>query len=253
MGTTDDPSLVLGVLHNILKYATSDDEIRYLLGEVSGLSKTAELRILKDLHNKKVLTATSYYRSNGAPYPINDDLTKTIRRNHTSFVIDFASGNAFIHTEPVSANITIDKKKIEKEIGKLKQHSPTDASNRAFQKDENGDFRFRGKHLLINDKPLEHGSLHYAVLDILYEKGNQDGKVPQSLMEKELRKRRDEMFNNTPDKIKKAVDNSLLNLFRRARVGGSKLERDLPDRRPFITTYRTGKHFAGWLMNNPSA
>lgn len=253
MGTTDDPSLVLGVLHNILRYATPDNKIRYLLGDINGLSKTAELRILKELHDQKIIKAPTYYRSNGAPYPIADDLTQTIRRNHTSFVIDSSSGNAFVHTEPVSVNITIDKKIVEKEINKIKQCSPVSMFDRALQKDGNGDFSFKGKLLLINNKPLEHNSLHYVVLDILYEKGNQDGKVPLSVMEKELNKRADNTFDLGSDKLKKAVDNAISNLFRRTKIGSGELEKILPDGRHLITTYKQNGRFAGWMMNNPSA
>lgn len=255
MGTTDDPSVVLGVLHNLLENGApiGKDGARYLLGEIVGLSETSELRVLKKLHDDDVLKVSSYTRSNGESYPINDDFTKTRRANPAyRFIVD-PPFSAFITTEPVLATIVFDKAKIKKKMDELKKRQPVNKDGRALQKDKNGDFRFRGKLLLISDKPLEHGSLHYTVLDILYEKGNQDGKVPQALMENELRKRKDDMSDNSSDKIKKAVDNCLSNLFRRARVGGGKLEKSLPDQRPFITTYRTGRYFAGWLMNNPSA
>lgn len=254
MGTTDDPSLVLGVLHNLLENGSlvDKDKTRYLLGEISGLSETTELRVLKKLHDDKVLKVSSYTRSNGESYPINDDFTKTRRANPAyRFIVD-PPFSAFITTEPVSATIVFDKAKIKKKIDELKKHQPVNKDGRALQKDDNGDFRFKGKPLLINGKPLEHESLHYVVLDILFEKGNRDGKVPQSLMEKELRKRRDEMLDYSSEQIKKAVDNSLLNLFRRTRVGGGKLEKNLPDHKPFISTYRTGRNFVGWLINNPS-
>lgn len=253
MGTTDDPSLALGVLHNLLENGapTGKDRVRYLLGEISGLSETAELRVLKKLHDSDVLNVSSYIRSNGVPYPISDDLTNLTRTNHPADVLSGSVPTMSI-SKPVSATIIFDKAKIKKKIDELKRRQPINKKGRALQKDENGDFRFRGNPLLINDKPLEHSSLHYMVLDILYKKGNQDGKVPQAVMEKELRNRRDEMSDLTSDKVKKAVSNALLNLFRRTTVGGGKLENTLPDQRELITTYRNGRSFAGWLMNNPS-
>jgi hypothetical protein len=255
MGTTDDPSLVLGVLNNLLENGSLVDgnKTRYLLGEISGLSETTELRLLKKLHDDKVLKVSSYTRSNGEAYPIADDFTKSRRMNPAHRFITDPPSSAFIMTDPVSATIIFDKEIIKKKIAGLRKSQPVNKEGRALQKDEHGDFRFRGKPLLINDKPLEHSSLHYMVLDILYKKGNQDGKVPQALMEKELRNRRDDMSDLTSDKVKKAVSNALLNLFRRTTVGGGKLEKTLPDQRELVTTYRNGRSFAGWLMNNPSA
>ncbi|MFA7302616.1 MAG: hypothetical protein WC030_02610 [Candidatus Paceibacterota bacterium] len=255
MGTTDDPSLVLGVLHNLLENGSLVDgnKTRYLLGEISGLSETTELRVLKKLHDDKILKVSSYTRSNGEAYPIADDFTKSRRMNPAHRFITDPPSSAFIMTEPVSATVIFNKAKVKKKIDELNSHQPVNKEGRALQKDENGDFRFRGKPLLINNKPLEHGSLHYMVIDILYKKGNQDGKVSQAVMEKELRKQRDEMFDLPPDKIKKAVSNALLNLFRRTTIGGGKLENTLPDQRELVTTYREGRHFAGWILNNPSA
>jgi len=252
---TDDPSLVLGVLHNLLENGTptGKDGVRYLLGEISGLSKTTELRVLKKLHDNDVLKVPSYTRSNGKSYPIDDDFTKTHRMNPAHRIIVDSPFSAFITTEPVSATIILDKARIKKKIDELGRLQPVNKEGRALQKDEDGNFRFKGKPLLINGKPLEHGSLHYMVLDILDKKGNQDGKVPQAVMEQELRKRRDEMIDYASDKIKKAVDNSISNLFRRARVGDGKLENTLPDQRRLVDTYRTGRLFAGWILNNPSA
>lgn len=254
MGTTDDPSLVLGVLHNLLENGSLVDgnKTRYLLGEMSGLSETTELRVLKKLHDDKVLKVSSYTRSNGVPYPISDDLTNLSRTNHPADVLSGSVATISI-SKPVSATIIFDREIIKKKMADLRKHQPVNKEGRALQKDENGDFRFRGKPLLINNKPLEHGSLHYMVIDILYKKGNQDGKVSQAVMEKELRKQRDEMSDLPSDKIKKAVSNALLNLFRRTTIGGGKLENTLPDQRELVTTYREGRHFAGWILNNPSA
>lgn len=252
MGTTDDPSLVLGVLHNLLESGTptGKDGVKYLLGEISGLSETAELRVLKKLNDADVLKVSSYTRSNGVPYPISDDFTNLTHTNHPADVLSGSVPTMSV-SKPVSATVIFDKAKIKKKIDELKRRQPVNKEGRALQKDENGDFRFRGKLLLISGKPLEHDSLHYMVLDILYKKGNQDGKVSQAVMEKELRNRRDDMSDLASDKVKKAVSNALLNLFRRATVGGGKLENALPDQRELVTTYRRGRSFVGWILNNP--
>lgn len=251
MGTTDEPEKILAVLNNILETSEPNDgnEIQYLLGEINGLSQTLELKILKKLHDEGVLIFLRYKRSNGIPYSIEDNFQTPIRRN--AFGDSMRGLPLDSVTKPVSATLLFKKKKLEKRKVSIQVREHNDGKGRALKKDTSGDFLFKGKLLMIGNKPLSHDDLHYKVLDTLYENGDQNGKVSLNIMQKELLKRDENVANQDFKKLKKAVDNAILNLFRRTKIGSGKLKKILPDGKRLVDTYKEGGHSAGWVLNNP--
>jgi len=255
MRQTDDPVVLLGVLNNILKNGVTLDEhnkMRYLLGELTGISKLMELRILKDLHNKKILSVESYLRSNGSSYDIEDDFTQTLRMNPSYRFITDAPSSRMIVTEPISVTLIYDKKKIRKKIALLKREPLSINSSRILWKDEKGDFIFNGKKLKTRDQPLSKEVKHYKILDILLEYGDQEGRVPARKVIEELKKRG--VWEEKPDEwiIKRIRDTIDGGLFGKVRAGGSLFKNKLPNDGKVIETYKSkDASFGGWKINNP--
>lgn len=254
MGTTDEPEKILAVLNNILETENTDSEggAQYLLGDITGLSEIAELKIIKKLHDEKTLSVKSYLRSDGTSYNIEDDFTKIRRLNPNYRFITDAPVSRFIITKPVSATLLFEKKKLEKKKDSIKISRQRTGKNKTLEKDENGDFLIKDKFLMIGGKPLSHDALHYKVLDILYENSDQNGKVGLNIMQKELLKQDKNPEYQDSGKLKKAVDNAILNLFRRTKIGSGQLKKILPNRKRMIDTYEERSRFAGWVLNNPT-
>lgn len=152
---------------------------------------------------------------------------------------------------PSSAIIRVDLAKLRGKYTELKKLSETENRERTsgpgrLERDEYGNFRIGGK--LIE---MKSGTLYHCVLDILFSKQGQDGKVPFEDMVRELRKRDFLDGSETEEQVRKMVSNAIGNsLFRFAKVNGKILKSTRSDGKKIIDTYKKqGGRFAGWVLN----
>lgn len=258
MALTDENGIVLRILENILSAERTDqhDAVEYELGGILGATEQAELKVLQDMQREGWLRVISHRPSGAIGYTMQQEQDPFLVTTRDSLLGPHGSTPSMSMSvnRPGIAMLSFDRESVEKaqRAYRTKALSHKGAERTALTKDPSGNFRFMGQLLLIRNKPLDHGTKAYKVLDVLYEKGDQEGRITYAVMAKELRKR-GEALNDSEEKNRKMINNALHNsLFHRAQVGEGAFENKLPDGELIVKTYRQGRYFGGWQLVNPT-
>gem|GEM_PF-6305880 len=256
MMLTDKNGIALGILENILSTETADGQnaIEYALGSIPGITEQVELRTLRDMQQDGLLNITSHRPSGAIGYTLQQE-QDSLLSSRDSPLGPYASGGSMSLSvnRPAIAVLSFKRERIEEAVQSYKTHllSRKGTSRAILVKDQSGNFRFMDKPILIGGKPLDRGTKSYKILDILYEKGDQEGRVAYTVMAKWLEKR-GETLDVSEEKNRKMVNNAMQNtLFRRGKVGEGIFENKLPDGERLVKTYKQRGRFAGWQLHNP--
>lgn len=242
MNTTDEAGYVLSILNYILKETNQEDitPFNYKLGGIFGLSESIETSLLKKIQDEGLIIIKKIKPSGSVTFTQQEDTTlDPLLRNYTNTST----------TINMPGIVEIELKRKNLIAGAEHYKRLIDNNGRLLTKNKNGDFCFDEKLITIRTKPLDKSTLHYQILDILYTKHDQEGKVSMEVMEKEYLKRNKYIIETSQEKIKKSINNAIKNLFERAKVGEGQFENKLKDGRPIIGTYLKNRMFGGWTIS----
>lgn len=256
MALTDESGILLRILENILKAEHADrQDVEYALGSIHGVTEQVELNILKEMQEVGLIKIASHRPSGAVGYTLQQEQDPFFVTTRDALIGPHGStpSMSLSVNRPAITMISFKREKLEEAV---RSHTTNVLSQQgiaktALAKDASGNFRFIGRPILIGGKPLDRGTKSYKVLDILFEKGNQEGQVTYAVMAKELIKR-GETLDVSEEKNRKMVNNALQNtLFRRGKVGEGSFENKLPGGERIIKTYKHQGRFAGWQLVNP--